>query len=107
MFPFTHIGGIVWLFTPLMAGFGAVLIEAFDPATTIPVLQREHGVTLAGAGTPFHMAYLAAQARAPSRRRCSRTCATFPGGGSPKPPQLHYDVKKRARRRRDRRRATA
>ena len=61
VFPFTHIGGIGWLFSSMMVGFKTVVIEAFDPATTIPVLQRE-GVTLAGAGTPFHMAYLAAQA---------------------------------------------
>jgi acyl-CoA synthetase (AMP-forming)/AMP-acid ligase II len=54
------------------------------------VLERER-VTIAGAGTPFHMAYLAAQAVAdhplfPDTR-------IFVGGGAAKPPQLHYDVK--------------
>ena len=58
VFPFTHIGGVVWLFTSLLTGCRLIVVEAFDPATTIPILARE-GVTLAGAGTPFHMAYLA------------------------------------------------
>jgi acyl-CoA synthetase (AMP-forming)/AMP-acid ligase II len=92
VFPFTHIGGIGWLFASLMAGCQAIVIEAFDPKTTIPVLQRE-GVTLAGAGTPFHMAYLAAQREQPGARLFPDVRA-FPGGGAPKPPQLHYDVKR-------------
>jgi acyl-CoA synthetase (AMP-forming)/AMP-acid ligase II len=56
------------------------------------VLRRE-GVTLAGAGTPFHMAYLAAQRQHPGEPLFPNARA-FPGGGAPKPPQLHYDVKK-------------
>jgi cyclohexanecarboxylate-CoA ligase len=75
-----------------MSGCQAIVIEAFDPKTTIPVLQRE-GVTLAGAGTPFHMAYLAAQRQQPGMRLFPEVRA-FPGGGAPKPPQLHYDVKR-------------
>ena len=47
----------------LMAGLRSVLVESFVPATTIPVLQREQ-VTLAGAGTAFHLAYLDSAARA-------------------------------------------
>lgn len=92
VFPFTHIGGIGWLFASLMSGCQAIVIEAFDPKTTIPVLQRE-AVTLAGAGTPFHMAYLAAQRQQPGMRLFPEVRA-FPGGGAPKPPQLHYDVKR-------------
>ncbi len=90
VFPFTHIGGIGWLFAQLMAGFSQVLVEAFVPATTIPVLERNR-VTIAGAGTAFHLAYLAAQREAdhplfPDAR-------AFVGGGAAKPPQLHYEVK--------------
>jgi cyclohexanecarboxylate-CoA ligase len=92
VFPFTHIGGIGWLFATMMTGCQALVVEAFDPATTIPFLQRE-GVTLAGAGTPFHMAYLAAQRERPGETIFPKARA-FPGGGAPKPPQLHYDVKK-------------
>ncbi len=41
VFPFTHIGGIGWLFAGLMGGYVHVLVESFVPATTIPVLRRE------------------------------------------------------------------
>ncbi|MCZ7531406.1 MAG: AMP-binding protein [Acidimicrobiia bacterium] len=91
VFPFTHIGGIGWLDAGLMVGFPQIVIEAFNPATTIPVLQRE-GVTIAGAGTPFHMAYLAAQREAPDTPLFPNVRA-FPGGGAAKPPQLHGEVK--------------
>jgi cyclohexanecarboxylate-CoA ligase len=92
VFPFTHIGGIGWLFSSMMVGFKTIVIEAFDPAATIPVMQRE-GVTLAGAGTPFHMAYLAAQRQNPGEPLFPKARA-YPGGGAAKPVQLHYDVKK-------------
>src|SRR5262249_24692079 len=39
VFPFTHIGGIGWLFSSMMVGFKTTVIEAFDPATTIPLMQ--------------------------------------------------------------------
>jgi acyl-CoA synthetase (AMP-forming)/AMP-acid ligase II len=92
VFPVTHVGGIGWLIAGLLAGFAHITVAIFDPERTIPLLAR-HGVTLAGAGTAFHQAYLAAQRAAPGaplfpRIRC------FPGGGAPKPPQLHYDVKR-------------
>ncbi|MSO38051.1 MAG: cyclohexanecarboxylate-CoA ligase [Acidimicrobiia bacterium] len=90
VFPFTHIGGAGWFFAGLISGTPQVIVEAFLPATTIPVLERER-VTIAGAGTFFHLAYLEAQRAAdhplfPSVR-------IFVGGGAAKPPQLHYDVK--------------
>jgi len=91
-FPFTHIGGIGLLCAGLMSGSRAIVIEAFDPPTTIPVLQRER-ITLAGSGTPFHMAYLAAQREQPGTPLFPNVRA-FPGGASPKPPQLHYDIVK-------------
>jgi acyl-CoA synthetase (AMP-forming)/AMP-acid ligase II len=91
VFPFTHVGGIGWLFAGLCAGFSHVLVEAFDPATTVPLLAR-HGVTQAGAGTVFHQAYLAAQ-----RERSEPifpAVRTFPGGGAPKPPTLHDEMRR-------------
>ena len=91
VFPFTHIGGIGWLFTMLITGCECIFVEAFVPQTTIPVLQRED-VTLAGAGTPFHMAYLAAQRNQPDSPLFPDARA-YPGGGAPKPPQLHYEVR--------------
>ncbi len=91
VFPFTHIGGIGWLFSGLMTGCSQVIVEGFVPDLTIPVLERER-VTIAGAGTVFHQAYLAAQRAAPDRRLFPET-RVFVGGGAAKPPQLHYDVK--------------
>ena len=55
------------------------------------MLQRER-VTLAGAGTPFHMAYLAAQRDQPDTPLFPEA-RVYPGGGAPKPPKLHYEVK--------------
>lgn len=91
VFPFTHIGGIGWMFAGLMGGYTQVLVEAFVPDTTIPVLEREQ-VTIAGAGTAFHLAYLGAQRAAPGRQLFPEARA-FVGGGAAKPPALHYEVK--------------
>jgi acyl-CoA synthetase (AMP-forming)/AMP-acid ligase II len=92
VFPFTHIGGITWLFSSLMTGCSNICVERFDPTETVEVLSRED-VTLAGSGTPFHLVYLEAQRRRPGTPIFPRVRA-FPGGGAPKPPQLHYDIKK-------------
>ena len=91
VFPFTHIGGISWLFTMVMTGCVGVLVEAFLPDTTIPILQRER-ITLGNAGTTFHMAYLAAQRQQPETPLFPDV-RVFPGGAAPKPPQLHYEMK--------------
>ena len=64
MFPFTHIGGIIWLFAGLMTGCTHLADEAFDPVGTTEFLQRE-AATLAGSGTPFHLAYLKYQREHP------------------------------------------
>ena len=91
VFPFTHIGGIGWLMAVLVSGCSVVISEAFDPSAT-PALLSRSDVTLAGSGTPFHMAYLAAQRAAPDSVLFPKVRA-FPGGGAPKPPQLHRDLK--------------
>ena len=90
VFPLTHVGGIGWLMAGLMAGCAHIAAAAFDPVTTVPLLVR-HGVTQAGAGTVFHQAYLAAQRERPERPLFPRVRA-FPGGGAPKPSQLHYEL---------------
>jgi acyl-CoA synthetase (AMP-forming)/AMP-acid ligase II len=92
VFPFTHIGGIGWLFSALVVGFPTVYIERFDPARTTALI-KEHDVTMAGAGTPFHMAYLAAQRQLPEGEVLFPNVRVYCGGGAPKPPQLHYDIK--------------
>jgi acyl-CoA synthetase (AMP-forming)/AMP-acid ligase II len=92
VFPFTHIGGIGWLLIGLAAGCAHIVVPVFDPKTSIPLLAR-HGVTQATAGTAFHQAYLAAQRAQPDRPLFPRVRA-FPGGGAPKPPGLHHDIKR-------------
>jgi len=91
VFPFAHIGGSNLLLSALMVGCRCICAESFDPLTTVDFLADE-GVTLAGAGTVFHSAYLAAQRRTPGRRIFPAVRA-FPGGGAPKPAHLHYEIK--------------
>jgi cyclohexanecarboxylate-CoA ligase len=92
VFPFTHIGGIGWLAIGLAVGCAHIVVPTFDPATSIDALAR-HGVTQATAGTAFHQAYLAAQ-RERGGAKLFPEVRTFPGGGAPKPPQLHFDLKR-------------
>ncbi len=92
VFPVTHIGGIAWLLAGLMVGATQIVVPVFDPETT-PALLARHGVTQATAGTVFHQAYLAAQRRQPDAPLFPAVRG-FPGGGAPKPPQLHHDVKR-------------
>ncbi len=89
VFPFTHIGGITWLFTSLQTQCANIFIEAFVPDLIVSTLGG-NGVTHAGAGTIFHQTYLAAQRAADQPIFPDVTC--FPGGGAPKPPQLHFDL---------------
>jgi acyl-CoA synthetase (AMP-forming)/AMP-acid ligase II len=91
VFPFPHIGGIVLLYSGLHSGCTHLLDDAFDPASTPQFLARE-GVTHAGTGTPFHVAYLAAQ-RADPGRRLFPHLKCCPGGAAPKPPTLHEQLK--------------
>ncbi|MEY2453035.1 MAG: cyclohexanecarboxylate-CoA ligase [Acidimicrobiaceae bacterium] len=92
VFPFTHIAGAVYIFSALAFGCTMIVVEGFDAEATPPVLARE-GVTLAGAGTPFHMAYLAYQRNHPESAPLFPQARAYIGGGAPKPPQLHYDIK--------------
>ncbi len=92
VFPFTHIGGIGWLMSSLLTGCTLLVTEAFNPTET-PAFLSENDVTLPGSGTPFHLAYLAAQ-RAHGKGSIFPHARSYPGGGAPKPPQLHYDLKR-------------
>jgi acyl-CoA synthetase (AMP-forming)/AMP-acid ligase II len=92
VFPFTHVAGALYVYSALAYGLTFIVDEAFDPSTTIDFLRREQ-VTLAGAGTFFHQTYLKAQQDLPAGEKLFPRVRTFPGGGAPKPPQLHYDIK--------------
>ena len=91
VFPFTHIGGIGWLIASLFTGCTLLTTEAFHPTET-PAFLAANDVTLAGSGTPFHLAYLAAQ-RAKDDGPLFPHVRSYPGGGAPKPPQLHHDLR--------------
>src|SRR5262245_23110127 len=89
-FPFTHVGGLSWFCAGLLVGCAHIVVPVFDPKKSIDDLAR-HGVTLGTAGTVFHQAYLAAQRERGGPSIFPKVRA-FPGGGAPKPPQLHYDL---------------
>jgi cyclohexanecarboxylate-CoA ligase len=90
IFPFTHIGGITWLFSSLQSGCSNILMEGFHPEETPEVLSRV-GATLAGSGTVFHQAYLAYQRKHP--QPVFPNVRAFPGGGAPKPPALVAEMR--------------
>ncbi len=92
VFPFTHVAGAVYIFSALGYGCTMLVVESFDAEATPPILARG-GVTLAGAGTPFHMAYLAYQRNHPDEAPVFPDVRAYIGGGAPKPPQLHHDIK--------------
>ncbi len=89
-FPVTHIAGAIWLCSSLMYPLSNVITEGFNPTET-PLLASRYDVTMAGSATFFHMAYLAAQ-REHGEEKLFPHLRNCPGGGAPKPPQLHYDI---------------
>ena len=90
VFPLTHIGGIVWMFASLQSGCSNILTESFHPEDTVEVLSRE-SVTLAGSGTYFHQAYMAAQRKV--LNPIFPDVRAFPGGGAAKPNNLVAEIR--------------
>jgi cyclohexanecarboxylate-CoA ligase len=91
VFPVTHIGGIAFLMGGLMAGFAHICISVFEPESSCALMSRE-GVTMAGAGPVFWMTYVDQQRRHPERRLFPALRALL-GGGAPKPPTIHDEVR--------------
>jgi cyclohexanecarboxylate-CoA ligase len=88
-FPFTHIGGIIiGVYTPLLTGSAAVLMEAWTAAASTELIEK-HAITL-GNGAPAIHAALLAEARA--NPEAYKTIRAFPSGGSTKPPALHDEL---------------
>jgi acyl-CoA synthetase (AMP-forming)/AMP-acid ligase II len=92
VFPITHIAGGLYVYAAVAYGLTFVLDEAFDPDTTIDLLRREN-ITQGGAGTFFHQTYLKCQQDLPEGEKLFPHVRTFPGGGAPKPPSLHHELK--------------
>jgi acyl-CoA synthetase (AMP-forming)/AMP-acid ligase II len=93
VFPFTHIGGLGLLMAALISGCSHAIVESFAPPAAAIEALRKADVTIAGAGTVFHLAYLDAQRALPEGERLFPRARAFVGGGAAKPPQLHYEVK--------------
>ena len=87
VFPVTHLGGANALAASLYSGSTQLVVESFDPKTSIPFLAAQ-GVTHAGAGPAFFRAYLEAQ-RAAGRAPIFPAIRAFYGGGAPKTAALH------------------
>ena len=90
-FPFTHIGGIIiGVYTPLLTGSAAVLMEAWTAAASTELIGR-HRVTLANGAAAIHAALVEEAKVNPG---AYATVRDFPSGGSTKPPQLHDELKR-------------
>ena len=93
-FPYAHIGGPDYMVTMLSSGFGAVLVERFDPAASVELYARR-GVTMAGGSTAFYQMFLEEDRK--SRRTTGRPAMpalrVLSGGGAPKPPEIYFQVK--------------
>ena len=90
-FPYTHIGGISLLIATLVCGPRMLMVESFDPEADTRFF-REQGLTLAGSGTAFYIAFLAEQRKTPDDPIFPKMRAAI-GGGAPKPAGLHMQVK--------------
>jgi acyl-CoA synthetase (AMP-forming)/AMP-acid ligase II len=90
-FPITHIAGPDYLVSLLCVGFHAVIVEAFSLPDILP-LYRRHGVTMVGGSTAFYVAFLTEQRKQPGRPVLP-TLRQMSGGGAPKPPNLHFEVR--------------
>ena len=89
-FPFTHVGGIIiGVFTPLLTGSAAVLMEAWTPQASTELI-RKHRVTLANGAAAIHAALITEAKADPD---AYKTVRDFPSGGSARPPQLHDELK--------------
>jgi cyclohexanecarboxylate-CoA ligase len=91
-FPFAHIAGPDYFGTMLLSGFGAVLVEAFAPASAVAAFAA-NGVTMVGGSTAFYQMYLAEQRKDPATPIIP-TLRKVSGGGAPMPPEIYDEVKR-------------
>ena len=93
-FPYAHIGGPDYMVTMLSSGFGAVLVERFDPVAAVAT-YASRGVTMAGGSTAFYQMFLEEDRK--SRRATGGpampSLRVLSGGGAPKPPEIYFQVK--------------
>ena len=93
-FPYAHIGGPDYMVTMLAAGFGAVLVERFNPPDAVAAYARR-GVTMAGGSTIFYQMFLEEdrKSREATGNPAMPALRVLSGGGAPKPPEIYFRVK--------------
>jgi acyl-CoA synthetase (AMP-forming)/AMP-acid ligase II len=90
--PIAHVGGVLHVLSSLATGCRNIITAVYDQAGTTRQMEAA-GVTLGGSGVPFIQGYLREQRKNPGHRYFPDVRA-FLVGGAPRPPALHYDVKK-------------
>ena len=100
VFPVTHIGGISWLIGAAHDRVPPDRRRGVRPAEPRARCCSRNGVTIAGSGPAFWMAYVAEQRTQPDVRGVPATCERSSAAARAKPPTLHDDVRRGARRRR-------
>jgi acyl-CoA synthetase (AMP-forming)/AMP-acid ligase II len=90
--PIAHVGGVLHVLSSLSTGSRSIITAIYDQVGTTRQMEAA-GVTLGGSGVPFIQGYLREQRKRPGHRYFPQVRA-FLVGGSPRPPALHYDVKK-------------
>lgn len=90
-YPVTHIGGLaVQVSGALIGGFCLLTADRFGPETI--TFLRQEGVTFAGSGTAFQLAYVEAQRNLPSGSLFPGVRG-FPHGGDTARPHLHRELR--------------
>jgi cyclohexanecarboxylate-CoA ligase len=90
--PVAHIGGLIALCSGLITGCRSVLVPRYEPADLVELVER-HGITLAAGPLTVQRAFLDAHRNDPQRRQFASVRA-FPIGGAPKPPDLHWQIRR-------------
>jgi cyclohexanecarboxylate-CoA ligase len=90
--PIAHVGGVIALCSGLITGCRSVLVPRYEPADLVELVEQ-HGITLAAAPLTVQRAFLDAHRNEPQRRRFASVRA-FPIGGAPKPPELHWQIRR-------------
>jgi acyl-CoA synthetase (AMP-forming)/AMP-acid ligase II len=90
--PIAHVGGVLHVLSSLTTGSRNIITAVYDAAATTRQMEAA-GVTLGGSGVPFIQGYLREQRKNPDHRYFPNVRA-FLVGGAPRPPALHFEVKR-------------
>lgn len=91
-FPYAHIGGPDYIVMLLVNGFGAILIEQFNPQAMVAT-YIEQGATMIGGSTAFYQMFLSQDQQLGGGSMPK--VRAMAGGGAPKPPEIYFEVKEK------------